>query len=180
MRSLCVPTVVSQPPGTGAIIRAMQTVTRRARAADRTNDARKNRQDRKEKGVLGALGALGVPTVYVVSLAVAQAAQAPPKIEIVSVIGCLKEATPTTWTLTSATDPVPSNANAPPPKDIPATPPAGKNEFRLIGVSEFNLPAHRDHTVVVKGLLIKATPMSRVNVTSVTMAAASCAPAPPK
>ena len=102
------------------------------------------------------------------------------KIEIVSVTGCLKEATPNTWTLTSATDPVPSNANAPPPKEVPATPPAGKNVFRLIGVSEFNLPAHRDHTVVIKGLFIKVTPMSRLNMTSVTMVAASCAPAAPK
>ncbi len=59
----------------------------------------------------------------------------------------------------NATDPVPSSANAPAAKDIPASaPPPGKNSFRLIGVSEFNLPAHRDHTVIIKGLLIKATP----------------------
>jgi hypothetical protein len=99
------------------------------------------------------------------------------KVEIVGVTGCLKEATPNTWTLTSATDPVPSSANAPPAKEIPATPPAGKNAFSLIGVSEFNLPAHRDHTVIIKGLLITATPMSRVNMTSVTDVSASCVPA---
>ena len=109
----------------------------------------------------------------------AQAAPSP-KVEIVSVTGCLKEATPNNWTLVSATDPVPSNANAAASKDIPATPPAGKNEFRLIGVSEFNLPAHKDHTVIIKGLFIKATPTSRVNMTSVTMVSASCAPAPVK
>jgi hypothetical protein len=99
------------------------------------------------------------------------------KIEIVSVTGCLRESTANTWTLVNATDPVPSNANAPLPKETPAAPPVGKNEFRLIGVSEFNLPAQKDHTVVVKGLLIKATPTSRVNMTSVTMVSASCAPA---
>jgi hypothetical protein len=106
-----------------------------------------------------------------------QPAQASPsnKIEIVSVTGCLKESPANTWTLTSATDPVPSSANAPPAKDIPSTAPAGKNEFRLIGVSEFNLPAHRDHTVIVKGLFIKATPTNRLNITSVTMVAPSCA-----
>ena len=108
--------------------------------------------------------------------ALAAQATPSPKIDIVSVTGCLKEATPNTWTLTSATDPVPSSANAPPAKEVPATPPAGKNAFRLIGVSEFNLPAHRDHTVVIKGLLIKATPISRLNMTSVTMVASSCAP----
>jgi len=99
------------------------------------------------------------------------------RVEIVSVTGCLKEATPNTWTLTTATDPVPSNANAPAAKDIPATPPVGKNTYRLIGVSEFNLSAHRDHTVIIKGLFITATPMSRVNMTSVTMVSPSCAPA---
>src|SRR4051794_11589861 len=109
-------------------------------------------------------------------LLAALAAQAPPsnKIDIVSVTGCLKEASPNTWMLTSATDPVPSSANAPAAKDIPGTPPAGKNEFRLIGVSEFNLPAHKDHTVIVKGLYIKASPTSRLNITSVTMVAPAC------
>ena len=69
---------------------------------------------------------------------------------------------------------MPSSANAPAAKEIPATPPAGKNAYRLIGVSEFNLPAHRDQTVVIKGLFIKATPMSRVNMTSVTMVSPAC------
>jgi hypothetical protein len=96
------------------------------------------------------------------------------KIEIVSVTGCLREATPSNWTLENATDPVPSVANAPPAKEIPSTPPVGKNSYRLIGVSEFNLPAHKGHTVIIKGLFIKAAPLSRVNMTSVTMVAASC------
>ena len=113
------------------------------------------------------------------ALALWQAAPAPKKIEIVSVTGCLKEAAPNTWTLTAATDPVPSSANAPPAKDIPARAPAGRNTFSLIGVSEFNLPAHRDHTVVIKGLFITAAPMSRLNMTSVTMVSPSCV-APPK
>ena len=116
-------------------------------------------------------------TTLLVLLALMQS-PAPAKIEIVSVTGCLKEAPAGTWTLTTATNPVPSSANAPPAKEIPATPPAGKNSFRLIGVSEFNLPPHRDHTVVIKGLLIKAAPMSRVNMTSVTMVSPSCAAAP--
>jgi len=103
-----------------------------------------------------------------------QAAQPSAKVEIVSVTGCLKEAPTNTWTLTSATDPVPSVANAPSAKEIPSTPPVGKNSYRLIGVSEFNLPAHKGHTVIIKGLFIKAAPLSRVNMTSVTMVAASC------
>jgi hypothetical protein len=114
---------------------------------------------------------------FLLGLALWQAS-APKKIDIVSVTGCLKEAPPNTWTLTSATDPAPSSANAPPAKEIPATPPAGKNAFALIGVSEFNLPAHRDRTVIIKGLFIKGTPISRVNMTSVADVAPSCVPAP--
>ena len=52
----------------------------------------------------------------------------------------------------------------------------GKGRFQLIGVSEFDLPAHKGHTVLVKGLLVKAAPVSRVNVTSVTMVATTCPP----
>ena len=53
----------------------------------------------------------------------------------------------------NATDPKPSNANAPPAADLPALPVVGKNQFQLIGVSIFDLPSHKDHTVVLKGLL---------------------------
>ncbi len=113
-------------------------------------------------------------TSLILLLGLLQAAPASRKVEIVSVTGCLREAAPDNWTLTAATDPAPSNANAPAAKDIPATPPAGKNVFKLIGVSEFNLPAQRDHTVIVKGLFIKAAPLSRLNVTSVTLVSPSC------
>ncbi len=99
---------------------------------------------------------------------------APKKVDIVSVIGCLREQPAGTWMLTAATDPVPSTANAPPAAEIPKTPPAGKNEFRLIGVSEFNLPAHKGQTVLVKGLYIKAMPFSRLNITSVTTVSPGC------
>ena len=117
---------------------------------------------------------------FVLTLAAGQApAAAPRKVEIVSVTGCLREAPPGTWTIENATDPVPSIANAPPAKDVPAVPPVGKNSFRLIGVSEFNLPAHKGHTVIIKGLFIQASPTSRVNMTSVTMVSPSC-PAMPK
>jgi len=116
--------------------------------------------------------------VVLVGLALAQAAPSSKKVDIVSATGCLKETSANTWTLVEATDPVASSANAPAPKDLPASPPPpGRNSFRLIGVSEFNLPAHRDHMVIIKGLLIKATPMSRLNMTSVTTIAPACAAA---
>jgi hypothetical protein len=111
-----------------------------------------------------------------VGLAAIQAATPAKKVEIVSVSGCLKEAPPNTWTVVNATDPQPSTANAPAAKDIPTIPAVGTNQYKLIGVSEFNLPAHRDHAVVIKGLFIKASPVSRLNMTSVTTVAPACAP----
>ena len=105
--------------------------------------------------------------------------QAPPKkVEIVSVTGCLREQG-TNWMLVAATDPTPSIANQAQGAEIPTTPPAGKNTFRLIGTSEFNLPTMKDHTVVIRGLFIKDK-VSRINVTSAVEAVASCAPGAPK
>lgn len=97
------------------------------------------------------------------------------RVDVVSVAGCLREQPAGTWVLENATDPVKSSANAPTQKELPATPVAGKNRFQLIGVGEFDLPALKNQLVVVKGLHIVASPVSRLNVTSVTPAFPSCA-----
>lgn len=120
---------------------------------------------------------LGVMLASVIGLTTGAAAQAPSgKADVVAVTGCVKEPAAGTWTLVNATEPAVSSANAPSAKELASLPRVGTQQFRLIGVAEFDLPSHRDHTVVVKGLLIKATPMSRLNVTSVTMVAAACPP----
>ena len=116
----------------------------------------------------------------IVGALAAQQPPAPNKVEIVSVTGCLREQGPDNWTLVAATDPTPSIANAPAKNEIPTAAPDGKNQFKLIGVSEFDLPKFKDQTVVVKGLFIKAMPVSRLNMTSVVTAVATCAPAAPK
>ncbi len=118
--------------------------------------------------------------MFITLFVAALLAQAPAakKIDIVSVTGCLREQG-TNWMLVAATDPVPSIANQAQGADLPTTPPAGKNSFRLIGTSEFNLPAMKDHTVVIRGLFIKDK-VSRINMTSVVEAVASCAPGAPK
>ena len=105
-------------------------------------------------------------------------APAAKKIDIVSVTGCLREQG-TNWMLVAATDPTPSLANQAQGDDIPKAPPAGKHAFRLIGVSEFNFPQHRDRTMVIRGLFIKDK-VSRINVTSAVEAVASCAAGAPK
>ena len=113
------------------------------------------------------------------SLAAGQAAT-PRKVEIVSVTGCLREQGANNWMVVAATDPVPSAANQAQGDEIPKTPPDGKSAFKLIGVGEFGLPTLRDRTVVVRGLLIKAAPASRINMTSIVEAVNSCAPNAPK
>lgn len=102
-------------------------------------------------------------------------AQAPTdKIPIVAVAGCLDQQADK-WMLTSATDPEPSVANGPPGGQPYKGPTAGKNSFHLIGVSEYDLPSHKGQTVLIKALFIKAEPISRLNITSVTMISAACA-----
>lgn len=104
-------------------------------------------------------------------------AQAPPaKADIVMVAGCLKEQPANTWRVVNALEPKPSNAVAPPANELPSMPVVGTREFQLIGVSIFDLPSYRDHTVALKGLLIPASPVSRLNVTSIVRVAPNCAP----
>jgi hypothetical protein len=128
---------------------------------------------RSSLATLAAAAALTAATTVVVR---AQAPAPVQKVPIVAVTGCLAEQG-TNWSLTNATEPVPSIANGPPAGEAIKGPTSGTAAYRLIGVSEFDLPAHKGHTVLVKGLLIKATPVSRVNVTSVTMVSSACAPA---
>lgn len=120
-------------------------------------------------------------TLHALLVLLLAAAQAPAKkVEIVSVTGCLREQGANNWMVVAATEPAPSIANQAPPDEIPKTPPDGKNAFKLIGVGEFSLPTLRDRTVVVRGLLIKAAPASRINMTSIVEAVNSCVPNAPK
>ena len=102
------------------------------------------------------------------------------RVDVVRVTGCLRRAAADSWTLSGATDPVVitrATSTAPPSEASAGT--VGTNEFKLIGIEEFDLASRKDRLVAVKGLLIKATPTSRLNVTSVTTIADSC-PAPAK
>jgi hypothetical protein len=104
----------------------------------------------------------------------------PGKVEIVVVIGCVREQGPDNWMLVAATDPLVSTANAPARSEVPTTPPTGKNQFKLTGVGEFALPTHKDHTVLVKALYNKAMPVTRLNITSLVEAVSACSPDAPK
>jgi hypothetical protein len=108
------------------------------------------------------------------NVAALRAQQPVEKVPIVAVVGCLVEQGDNNWMLTGATDPVPSIANGPPAGQPYKGPTSGKGSFKLIGVSEYDLPSHRGHTVLVKALYIKAQPVSRLNITSVTMVSPTC------
>ncbi len=124
--------------------------------------------------ILAAVASVGID---VASSPVGASAQAPvDKVDIVAVTGCIVEKETGKWMLIAATDPVPSIANGPPADQPHEGPTSGENEFALIGESEFGLPSLKDHTVLVKALLIEATPMRRLNLTSVTDVAPSCPP----
>lgn len=124
-----------------------------------------------------AVLAAGLALAVIVATGPRLHAQAAP-VPIVAVTGCVAEQG-AQWWLTSATDPVPSVANGPAAGQKVTGPTSGTQRYRLIGISEFDLPAHKGHTVLVKGLLVKAPVETRVNVTSVTMVSPTCA-APPK
>lgn len=119
-------------------------------------------------------------SILAFTLALGAQAPATNKVEIVSVTGCLREQGAGNWVLVAATDPVPSAANQAPAAELPKEPPPGKNSYRLLGVGEFSFPQHRDRTMVIRGLFIKAAPMSRINVTSAAEAVATCAAGAPK
>jgi hypothetical protein len=124
-----------------------------------------------------AFALLAVVGLAPASSGAAPSAQAgPAKVDIVLVAGCLRERGSGNWMLVGATAPTPSNANAPTKGEIPTAHVNGTLEFRLIGVSEFDLPKLRGQTVAVKALLIRATPVSRLNITSVAPALPNCAP----
>jgi hypothetical protein len=117
---------------------------------------------------------LAAAAAIAISTAVGVAQEPGQRVEVVRVTGCLRRPAADAWTLSAATDPVVITRNEPAAQP-PATPPtAGTHEFKLIGTEAFDLASRKDRLVAVKGLLIKATPTSRLNVTSVTTVADSC------
>jgi len=115
-----------------------------------------------------------VSVLFIVASASAGAQAPPRKADIVMVAGCLREQPAGTWRVVNATEPKPSNAGAPPPNEMPTGSVTGTKQFQLIGVSVFDLPSYKDQTVVLKGLLIPASPVSRLNITSVARVAPTC------
>jgi mono/diheme cytochrome c family protein len=97
-------------------------------------------------------------------------------LEIVEVIGCLGQSESTTWMLTHASDPVATKTQSTSLAAIAATAakPFGNQRYQLLGANVFNPQGNAGKKVAVKGVLIKDANGTRLNVTSLQTAAASC------
>lgn len=95
---------------------------------------------------------------------------------IVEVIGCLAQDSSSAWTLTRAGDPVVSMTQSTTSGAIRARngKPAGDRRYHLIGVNVFSPAGQQEQRVMVKGVLIKDTNGTRLNVTSLRGIAESC------
>jgi hypothetical protein len=102
--------------------------------------------------------------------------QRPERLEVVEVVGCLEPTPPGKWSLTCAADPVVSATQSTSSVALKAAEakPLGSQRYQLLGASVFNPSSHRGEKVAIKGVLIKDTEKSRVNVTSLQMVATSC------
>ena len=98
-------------------------------------------------------------------------------VDAVYAVGCISEEDGK-WMLIHASDAVVTEISPLTPEEAEAadaleTP--GDKRYHLIGVEAFHLPDHKGHKVQVKGLLIEATTVSRINITSLRHMDAECA-----
>jgi copper type II ascorbate-dependent monooxygenase-like protein len=98
------------------------------------------------------------------------------RLKIAEVVGCLERNPPGKWMLTSAADPVASATQSTSSVALKSAQdkPLGSRRYRLLGASVFNPSSHRGEKVAVRGILIKDSEETRVNVTSLQMIATSC------
>ncbi len=117
-----------------------------------------------------------VGAIATASTAAESQAKSKKSVDAVYAVGCISEEDGK-WMLIRATDAVVTEISPLTPDEEEAadaleTP--GDKRYHLIGVEAFNLPDHKGHKVQVKGLLIEATPASRINVTSLRHMDAEC------
>ena len=97
-------------------------------------------------------------------------------LDVVEVAGCLEESPAGTWMLTHAGDAIVSKTQATTSLALKAAEakPLGAGRYRLLGVRVFKPSHHRGQKVAVKGVLIRDSNQSRLNVTSLQMVGATC------
>jgi S-disulfanyl-L-cysteine oxidoreductase SoxD len=99
-----------------------------------------------------------------------------PNFALVRVVGCLTQSAGTGWTLSQATDPVPT-ADQPSTAQVlkeAAAQPLGANNFRLVSVASFTPESHAGHKIQAKGLLYSSPEKRMLNVIALDVVATSC------
>ena len=97
-------------------------------------------------------------------------------LDIVAVVGCLEQSASGTWRLTHSSDPVVNKTQATSMTELKeeAAQPLGKQQYQLLGTEVFHPSSHKGEKMAVKGVLIKDTNLSRINVTSEQTIASAC------
>jgi hypothetical protein len=99
-----------------------------------------------------------------------------PNFVLVQVVGCLTQGSGNTWTLTQATEPVPTG-------DQPSTPQMlrdagarelGSETFRLISTGSFAPESHQGQKMQAKGLLYRVPDKALLNVISLEAVGSAC------
>ena len=95
---------------------------------------------------------------------------------IVEAVGCLSQ-TGSDWILVNATEAetVTTTFTTPEALKAAASKSLGTQKYRLLGVKPFSPEPHNGHMMAARGLLIKGSSDTRINVTSLQMLSATCA-----
>ena len=128
-----------------------------------------------KRTLLAALVLAGA--IATASSAAESQAKSKKSVDAVYAVGCISEEDGK-WMLIRATDAVVTEISPLTPdeeKAADALETPGDNRYHLIGVEAFELSDHKGHKVQIKGLLIEATPASRINITSLRHMDAECA-----
>ncbi len=98
------------------------------------------------------------------------------ELAIVELDGCLTQSAAGRWILSHASEPLLSKTQATTSAALRMAEgrPLGSRHYQLLGVTAFNPALHTGQKVAVKGVLVPDNNDSRLNVTSLQMAAASC------
>jgi mono/diheme cytochrome c family protein len=96
-------------------------------------------------------------------------------LDIAEVVGCLEQR-PSTWMLTSGSDPIASKTQTTSSAEqkAAAVKLLGTQKYELLGISFFNPSSHKGHKVAVKGVFIEDANGRRLNVTSLQTVAPTC------
>jgi mono/diheme cytochrome c family protein len=102
--------------------------------------------------------------------------RAPNAAEIAEVVGCLGQDPSKAWILTKASEATASSAQATSGAEVKAAAakPLGDRQYQLLGITVFNPAGDNGQKVAVKGVLIEDAKASRINVTSLQIAAPTC------